>query len=627
MNYYAHSLPDQPPSNWETMAEHEKAVANRCEEFAARIHPEFKSWGNLLGCWHDIGKYSNEFQTYIHKANHQLDAMQDIHRAELSGRVDHSTAAAKWAVDQFGPLGRLVAYVFAGHHAGLPDWDDGHSQSGLRQRLNKQIANFANNAPEDLKFLPKPPMVNLAKLGKHPISPGDHIRQTFRVAMFARMLFSCLVDADFLATEAFMSPIQSKQREFENLSLDQLRDCLAVHIDELTAAAPKTILNEIRKKIREECIEKSTLEPGFFSLDVPTGGGKTLASLEFALRHAHAGSWEMDRVIIAVPFTSIIEQNAQVYRDVFASFGDRAVLEHHSNLEPCRESAANRLQSENWDAPLVVTTNVQLFESLFATRTSQCRKLHRLARSVIILDEAQTLPVELIQPTLMVLEELVECYGCSVVLCTATQPALSIRDRFPIGLRNIRAIIDDADVLHQKLARTRVNVIGGSASHLTNPIAESSSDGCIRLDNEDLADEMAALDRVLCIVNTRPDAADVFDRLGDDEGNFHLSTRMCAAHRLERFTEIRKCLQPESKRPCRVVSTQLIEAGVDVDFPVVMRAACGLDSLTQAAGRCNREGKLEVGEVVLFQTERLPPPGYLRQTAQLTWEPGQSHVD
>ncbi len=586
--YYAHSLPGQPPEKWETMQQHESAVAKRCAMFLKRIHPSLDPWGNLLGRWHDLGKYSSEFQTYLFTANQILDQLNDVHTAEATGKVDHSTAAAQFAEETFGNIGRLLSYCFAGHHAGLPDWDDGIGQSGLLHRLQKKIPPWKTNAAADVLSFIFPGRPNFQTLEKN-----EHDIAAFRVAFWIRMIFSALVDADFLATEAFMSPDRLKDRTRRIEPISELANCLEQSIERIQMQSQDTDVNRIRKSVSEVCLTRSQLPPGAFSLCVPTGGGKTLASLRFALNHAIKNN--LDRVIVAVPFTSIIEQNASVYRELFSELGPDVVLEHHSNLDPATETTTNRLQAENWDSPLVVTTNVQLFESLFACRTSQCRKLHRIARSVIVLDEAQTLPIELLKPTLMALRELLETFDCSIVLCSATQPALDYRDDFRIGLKNITPIIDDASSLHHSLRRVQVEVAG--------PI-----------DNEELARRLNVLPQVLCIVNSRPHAAAVFERLDNrDQGCFHLSTRMCAAHRKEILTTIR--LRLKNKQNCRVISTQLIEAGVDVDFPCVYRASCGLDSLAQAAGRCNREGLKKIGHVIYFDAESPPPPGFLRQSA------------
>lgn len=589
IRYYAHSLEGRPKSEWETMAAHEERVAKRCREFLTRIHPDLGSWGDLLGRWHDLGKYSSEFQAYISHANDD-----DVHHGEVSGRVDHSTAAAQWVIDRCPRYGRLLAYVLAGHHAGLADWDDGESHSGLRHRLKKLVPDWRKNAPDELVELQIPMFPKLGEMGGGPLTTP--VQAAFRVQLVCRMIFSCLVDADFLATEQFMSAELAAQRPSKLTSMATLTSRVCHYLDKLSGGITSTV-NTIRSEVREHCRVAAGRPPGFFSLNVPTGGGKTLSSLEFAVRHAELHS--LDRVIVAVPFTSIIEQNADVYREVFRGFSEETVIEHHSNLNPNNETTANRLQTENWDAPIVVTTNVQLFESLFATRTSLCRKLHRIARSVIVLDEAQALPIELLTPTLMALKELVDVYGCSVVLCTATQPALNHREDFDIGLENVRPIIPDANELHDRLQRTKVTVRGV-------------------IGDDQLGNELLDHDQVLCIVNTRAEAARIYQALGNDNGNVHLSTRMCGEHRSRRIHAIRERL--DTGAICRVVSTQLIEAGVDVDFPKVYRAMCGLDSLAQAAGRCNREGRLDVGRVYLFETDTLPPAGFLRQSADTTRE-------
>ena len=335
-----------------------------------------------------------------------------------------------------------------------------------------------------------------------------------------------------------------------------------------------------------------------FSLTVPTGGGKTLSSLAFALRHA--GRHGQRRVIYAIPFTSIIEQTSDTFRSALGSLGAQAVLEHHSNLDPRNETLRSRLAIENWDTPIVVTTNVQLFESLFASRTSRCRKLHRIANSVIVLDEAQALPVELLKPCLETLAELVRNYGCTIVLCTATQPAIHQRDEFPIGLSDVRPIIQHPKGLYAAMKRIRVHHLG-------------------QISDDDLARRLRGHDQVLCIVATRRHALELFKALGDTvAGAVHLTALMCPVHRSEVFGEVRQWL--DDGEPCRVISTSLVEAGVDVDFPVVYRAVAGLDSIAQAAGRCNREGRLDYGDVFVFDPQSPPPLGHHRETADTTRE-------
>ena len=476
--------------------------------------------------------------------------------------------------------------------AGLPDWDDGTTQSGLRQRLEKAIFNFQVNAPTQLLELTFPSIPCFPQLDQ---DEHQSCRAAFRIAFWIRMIFSGLVDADFLATESFMSPDRKLARDFGSVSINQLMHELEASVKQMESTAEPSPINAIRRQIGNACHTRAELPPGLFSLNVPTGGGKTIAGLRFALRHAVFN--DLERVVVAIPFMSIIEQNAGVYRQIFSNLGDEVVLEHHSNLDPENESTINRLQAENWDAPLIVTTNVQFFESLFASRTSRCRKLHRVAKSVIILDEAQTLPVDLLKPTLFAIKELVEVYGCTVVICTATQPALNYRDDFTIGLQSVTPIIDQPEQLHTDLKRVRVTYVG-------------------QLLDDELSKRIDKAQKALCIVNTRAHAAAIFGSLTNSDGSFHLSTRMCAAHRKHVLdNEIRPRLHPGNDKPCRVISTQLIEAGVDVDFPIVYRAIAGLDSLAQAAGRCNREGRLDIGQVYFFQTEVPPPPGLLRQSA------------
>lgn len=590
---YAHSLPGAPDqSRWELMREHEVRVSTLAAVFLGRIDSGLVPWGMLLGLWHDIGKYSDEFQQYIQQANEPADHdSEDAHRKDVSGRVDHSTAAAQLAVERFEVPGRALAYCFAGHHAGLPDWDDGTSQAGLKQRLDRCIPCWRSAAPGPLVDQKMPPFAGIR------LDNDDYDMPVFRISLWIRMLFSALVDADFLATESFMSPERSAQRPSMAPSLQKLAGTLEAKLTAIQSGASASDVNRVRQSVSRRCLEAAAESPGFFSLSVPTGGGKTLASLRFAL--AHATQHGLARVIMAVPFTSIIEQNALVYREMFADHGDEVVLEHHSNLDPQTETSVNRLQSENWDAPVIVSTNVQLFESLFACRTSRCRKLHRIAKSVIVLDEAQALPVDLLKPTLLLLRELVESYGCTVVLCSATQPALNWSEDFPIGLKGIRSIVPESEKLHNRLRRTRLELAGV-------------------VDDERLVSELDEHDQILCIVNTRVHAATLFEELDDGDANFHLSTRMCAAHRKDTLDTIRNRLK--TKKKCRVISTQLIEAGVDVDFPVVYRASCGLDSLVQAAGRCNREGRHAEGRVVFFETEKLPPVGFLRQSFGATKE-------
>jgi CRISPR-associated endonuclease/helicase Cas3 len=520
----------------------------------------------------------------------------EAHLEQLPGRVDHSTAGAQHAMNVAGPLGALLAYCIAGHHAGLPDRLSPHGQSGLDDRLAKfdHLTGCLTAVPPEFlrsTTLATPPLT---------IDRRDHARASFQVAFLGRMLFSCLVDADFLATEQFMSPDQSQARGGRLLTVADLDRCLDAYLAKLAQDTKPSPVNTVRAHVLSVCRAAAMQSPGLFSLTVPTGGGKTLSSLAFAL--VHAGEHGYERVIYGIPFTSIIEQTANVYRKVFAALGRDAVLEHHSNFDPSRETLQSRLASENWDAPLVVTTNVQLFESLFAAKTSRCRKLHRLVGSVIVLDEAQTLPIEFLRPCLEALRELVTNYRCTVVLCTATQPALHLRDGFPIGLENVREIMPDPPALYRKMKRARADYLG-------------------KRSDQELVGELQSEEQFLCIVNTRAHAARLYELLAfgtDSEGTFHLSTFMCGAHRTNVLDAIRRRLTGGQR--CCVVSTSLIEAGVDVDFPLVYRALTGVDSIAQAAGRCNREGRRPEGVLKVFIASDVRLLGYLNAVAQSTAE-------
>ncbi len=458
--------------------------------------------------------------------------------------------------------GRLVAYVVAGHHAGLSDWIGTESRTALADRLRE-----TEHLIRALRGGPQSEILN-------PQIPASGIPAGADPGLWVRMLASALFDADFLDTEAFFDPSKGANRKTQH-TIEDLERRLERHLLSF-ARSPSTPVNTIRAEVLAACRASATNAPGVFSLTVPTGGGKTLSSLAFAL--AHARRHGLERVIYAVPFTSIIEQTAAVFRRAFAGAED-AVLEHHSSLDPACETARSRLAAENWDAPLIVTTTVQLFESLFASRTSRVRKLHNLARSVIVLDEAQALPPAVLRPVVAALRELYRHYGATVVLCTATQPAHSaLFDDF-----RPTEIVSDPAALFARLARVQVE--------LPPPGARRSW--------EDLAAEVGSAEQSLAIVNTRRDALALHSLLPPE--TIHLSTYQCAAHRSRLLADIRKRLK--NGEPARVVSTSLVEAGVDIDFPVVFRAMTGLDQLAQAAGRCNREGRLASGRFVVFRPE------------------------
>jgi len=573
--YYAHSLDGRPASEWQLLEEHLTNVAEMTHSFADAFGAG--DWGYLAGLWHDLGKYSDEFQKML-----GAQGGTDAH-IEKVGRVDHSTAGAQNAFNVLKDKGKILAYTIAGHHAGLPNGKS--NDACLHNRLKKAIPSYCA-CPEHI--------LEVKSLGDLPV--GLNVNNSkqfgFQISLFIRMIYSCLVDADFLDTEAFMDRGKALWRKGYP-SLPDLDKKLSSALKQLTENASKTSINKHRTEILKDCLNAAERPQGLFSLTVPTGGGKTLSSLAFAVKHALRHN--LKRIIYVIPYTSIIEQNASVFREIL---GEDAVLEHHSNFEPKEEDNRSRLASENWDAPIIVTTNVQFFESLYRSRSSKCRRIHNIAESVVILDEAQMLPVPLLKPCLEVLRELSSSYRASIVLCTATQPALSTTETFKDGLEGVREIVSDPQKLYAEFKRVQVEKLP------------------MTLDDE-LADKLSEHKQALCIVNTRKHARRIFERIRNEkEGCYHLSALMCPEHRTATLNKIRTALLNGS--PCRVVSTQLVEAGVDIDFPVVFRSMAGIDSIAQAAGRCNREGKLpEGGQVFVFLPEDGLSPGHFRQTAQI----------
>ena len=580
MPYYAHSKPGCPPEQWHRLEQHLLAVAQKAAEFAKPFGAE--TWGWNAGWLHDIGKADDRFQAYLLRENGLDDAEYDD---PGGGRVNHSSAGAALAEERFNqphcPLGRPLAYLSSGHHAGLPDWFEGETgRAALRLRLEEgranlekirsAVAEYAGNLREGIR---PPPFVKKAQFH-----------------LWVRMVFSCLADADSLDTEAFVEPAKAKQRTpFPPLS--ELKAKLDAHLNALVANSRSTPVNVARREVLAACRAAAAQPPGFFSLTVPTGGGKTLSGMAFALEHAvkHGKS----RVIYAIPYTSIIEQTGNILAGVF---GRENIVEHHSNLEPAKETPRTRLAAENWDARIVVTTNVQFFESLYSARPGRCRKLHNIVNSVVILDEAQLLPPELLTPCVDAMNQLVRHYGVTMVLATATQPAL------PWLAPKPTEIVPDPPAFYARLKRVQYRLPARDSAPTTW---------------EALAESLQAHDQVLCVVNTRRDAHDLFRLM--PKGTLHLSALMCGEHRSRVIADIKQRLDAQAS--IRVVSTQLVEAGVDLDFPVVYRAWAGLDSLAQAAGRCNREGRLAgLGEVHVFVPPRPAPPGLLRKGADTATE-------
>jgi CRISPR-associated endonuclease/helicase Cas3 len=483
----------------------------------------------------------------------------------------------------------MVAYAVAGHHAGLADANE----------LARRLAPEYQIAPYDgwqAHTGPLPPATSLSPTKRPPRGAPPGFAETF----LTRMLFSSLVDADFLETEAFYARAEGRPvARGGHSSLEALRGRLRDHMARLQAGAPPTAINGLRRRVLDHAVQKAALAPGLFTLTVPTGGGKTLASLSFALEHAVRH--ELRRVVYVIPFTSIIEQTAQVFREALAAPDD--VLEHHSSFDWEQGRAIAdaddegpsglpklRRAAENWDAPIIVTTAVQFFESLFASRTSRCRKLHNLAGAVIVLDEAQTLPIRVLRPCITALDELARAYGASVVLCTATQPALRAADGFSNGfaIDDARELAPDPKVLYAALKRVKVET-------RREPVADDV-----------IATRFAEQDRMLCIVNSRAHARALFEAIRSLPGATYLTTLMCPRHRRAVLADARARLT--AGHAVRLVATSLIEAGVDVDFPEVWRAAAGIDAIAQAAGRCNREGRLTMGRLVVFVPAEARPP-------------------
>ncbi|MEY3123471.1 MAG: hypothetical protein RI993_2296 [Pseudomonadota bacterium] len=559
------------------LEEHLLEVARRAGELAKAFGSE--DWAFLTGLWHDLGKYRQNFQQYIKSVN-GYDT--EAHIEGAPGRVDHSTAGAIYAIEKLGLQGRILAYLIAGHHAGLPDWNNADGgQFTLFQRMETGKQN--GYLQEALNTAPPAEILNQSR----PVS----LPPKGSLALWLRMLFSCLVDADFLDTEAFMDDKKSGLRSGYP-SIEALKSAFDQHMTDKATNAKESAVNRIRAEVLRQCREKAKLPSGLFSLTVPTGGGKTLSSMAFAL--SHAVHHDKDRVIYVIPYTSILEQTAEIFRSIF---GNDNVIEHHSNLDPDREDSRSRLATENWDAPIVVTTNVQFFESLFAAKTSRCRKLHNIVNSVVVLDEAQLLPPKFLAPILHVIQDLASGYKVSFVLSTATQPAFSSRDKFT-GLKNVCELMDDPGQLYADLKRVE--------AELPNDFSSSRT-------WESIAEALQKYKSVLCIVNSRKDCRELHGLMPKD--TIHLSALMCGQHRSQVITEIKQRLKDGI--PTRVVSTQLVEAGVDMDFPVVYRALAGLDAIAQAAGRCNREGILsEMGKVVVFVPPKPAAPGLLRKAQQ-----------
>lgn len=590
--FFAHSSGSSDTADWHLLSEHLEGTGRRAGSFFDAVG--FAEMARVAGLLHDLGKYSDKFQK------------------RLTGdpsRVDHSTAGAKLALERYGPkLGKALAFCVAGHHAGLANGIDGERITALRDRLR---SDFGRDIPP-LESVWEAEITLPANVAPQAIRLKNREAGGFAAAFLVRMVFSALVDADYLDTEAYFAGLEGRTpSRGGHPALSELKARLDSSLVALSARAGPTDVNALRARVLTNAREKAALDPGLFALTVPTGGGKTLASLAFALEHALRH--DQARVIYVIPFMSIVEQTAQVFRQALQEDGAGFVLEHHSAFEEERITGREareklHLAMENWDAPVIVTTAVQFFESLFANRPSRCRKLHNIANSAVILDEAQTLPLSLLRPCVAAIDELARNYRTSIVLCTATQPALLAPD-FRDGLEGVREIAPDPPALYRALKRVSVHDAG-------------------ILEDRSLAERLRSSEQALCIVNSRRHARELYELLADAEGAFHLTTLMCAKHRSAVLANIQARLI--NGAPVRLVSTSLIEAGVDVDFPVVYRATAGIDSLAQAAGRCNREGRLASGDVYTFEaadSEAHKPPPEVEQFAAAGRAVMRRHAD
>ena len=607
---FAAHTPPKDSETWHDLKHHLRDVAAGAKLFASKF--DAGTLGEYAGLWHDIGKYNPKFQTYLEQCH---AAAQAGSKQKLRG-PRHAVHGAILAAEVCPPLSAIIY----GHHAGLPNSSD------FKNEVSPQNPAWRESYQEALKFA-------LEDLGE--LNPTVDLRSTLKdlppdqlsKELFLRMLFSCLVDADYLDTEEHF---EGGQREKLEISVADLWRTFEQKRQQFLSTVHNraTPVNQVRDQVYQACFDAAEQKPGIFRLSVPTGGGKTLSGLAFALRHAVLNQFE--HVIFAVPYTSIIEQTVKVYRDIFDY---EAVLEHHSAVKDdwdrdyaqrqksasfqsteqfqtdegaIKAQAQARLATQNWDAPLIVTTTVQLFESLFANRPSRCRKLHNLIGSVIVLDEVQTLPIALLTPIRSVLEELVERYKVSVVYCTATQPPIAGKNPYFDGFKPelVRDIIQPEQAMQHFITLKRVEY--------EQPTEAWSW--------EQVATDVQTNQQALVVLNTRKNALSVLDALSVKTAEYlsasgyetevqaalaesqilHLSTLLCGAHRRTVLTEVRRRLK--AKEPCLLISTQVVEAGVDVDFPVVYRAMGPLDRIVQAAGRCNREGKMQSkGRVVIFE--------------------------
>ncbi len=589
----------------QTVAQHLLGVAKISKVAASKLG--LAEAGELMGLLHDLGKYSKEFQDYINSALGNIDPDEDdyVDAKGKKGKVDHSTAGAQAIWDVLSSQGQaqsitaqILALCIVSHHSGLIDCLESNSQTPAWDKFSHRMCKSEDRAhlQEVLSVmdeairqrfqqlitsssLHESVIAMLINIGKQ--NKGSALTASFKQGLLVRLLFSCLIDADRVDTADFENPVAAQKRlNGCYAGFDKLIARLETKLASFTA---DTDVNKIRQQISEHCLQRAVSKPSIFTLSVPTGGGKTLASLRFALNHAKMHG--LERIIYIIPFTSIIDQNAEETRKILEPQGSgdegNIVLEHHSNLTPEEQTWKTKILSENWDAPVVYTTMVQFLETLFGSGTRGARRMHQLSKSVLIFDEIQTLPINCVHLFNNAIHFLVDHCGSSVVLCTATQPLLNEVDpkKGRIELAPDSEMMPEVKELFADLRRVEV-------------IDQQKPSGWSFDEVADLAvTECSEMGSCLVIVNTKNAAKEVFIRCKElaDIPVFHLSTSMCPAHRKEILDEVRSLLSSEKSLLC--ISTQLIEAGVDVDFGAVIRFTAGLDSIAQAAGRCNRNGK------------------------------------